>query len=63
VQYVDTRAFDSVAENITAARPAGLAASLKVNPFVAAELATANPADPGKSHSARGPRHPDPCCA
>jgi len=44
VQYVDLRVFDSVPENITAAQLAGLSATLKANEFVAAELATPDPA-------------------
>jgi hypothetical protein len=43
VEYVDMRTFDSVAQDVTAAQLAGLWATLKVNEFVAAELATPDP--------------------
>jgi hypothetical protein len=51
VQYADMRAFDSVAENITAAQLSGLAATLQTREFVVAELATPDhgAADPAKS--------------
>jgi hypothetical protein len=51
VQHVDMRAFDSVAENVTAAQIAGLATTLKPNAFVSAELAAPDNSatDPTKS--------------
>jgi predicted phage baseplate assembly protein len=51
VEYVDMRTFDSVGENVTAAQLASLSATLKVNEFVAAELATPDPSaiDPALS--------------
>jgi len=51
VEYVDTRVFDSVAENVTAAQLANLWATLRVNEFVGAELATPDPnaTDPAAS--------------
>jgi len=51
VEYVDLRTFDSVSEGVTAAQLASLSATLKVNEFVAAELATPDPiaTDPATS--------------
>jgi hypothetical protein len=51
VQYVDMRVFDSVAENVTAAQLAGLAATLQSLPYVVAAMATQNPSatDPAQS--------------
>jgi hypothetical protein len=52
VAYVDIQVFDGVAEDITASQLAGLGSSLRLNPFVKADLAqvdpTADPADPCK---------------
>ncbi len=51
VEYVDMKTFDSVAENVTAAQLATLSATLRVNEFVTAELATPDPnaTDPAAS--------------
>jgi hypothetical protein len=43
VSYVDVQIFDSVAEDVTAAQLAGLAATLQRKPHVAAQLARLNP--------------------
>jgi predicted phage baseplate assembly protein len=50
VEYVDVKAFDAVAEGITAKDLAGLAGSLKLTDYVEAELAQVDPtaSDPAK---------------
>jgi predicted phage baseplate assembly protein len=52
VAYVDVQVFDGVAEDISASQLAGLAGTLRLKPFVEADLAqvdpSADPADPCK---------------